>query len=96
MHQHIKNSPGKLMNILVKPSPKSLNCRIKNRIESPQEKDSIRAHSRAHPCPFLGKNFLFLRVPTGRATRGAVGTGSSAQAHPLILSPGLPFSLTSQ
>ena len=53
-YQHIKNAPGKLTNILLKPSAKILTHRRK--IKSPQDKDALQARYRACPCPSLGMN----------------------------------------
>ena len=83
MHQHIKNTPGKLMNTLLKPSPEIpiLGRKIKN----PQDKNAVWACSRALLCPFLGTNcyfFLNSKVLTRLATKGAVGSGSSSPAYP--------------
>ena len=60
MHQHIKNAPGKLMNILLKPFPKILIQRKKDVKPSEQRVSaSVWAPSRAHPCPFPSMRFLF-------------------------------------
>ena len=54
-HQHIKNAPGKLMNILLNP-PLRLS-QTEKKIKSPHNKDAGWAHSRALPGLFLGMNF---------------------------------------
>ena len=53
MHQHIKNAPGKLMNILLKPCPKILTHRKK--INSPENQDSVQGL----PMPLPGHELFF-------------------------------------
>ena len=81
--------PGKLVNILLKPSPKILTRR--REIKPSKQRIAVQTYFRARPCPFLGVNLL-LSFKIWRSSQDLKpGQRCLYRASPLILSPRPPY-----